>query len=114
MIKITQYRKGLLAEFLAIVILYFKGYRILKHRLKTPVGEIDILARRGDLFVVVEVKYRKIFTQALDSVTAKQRRRLLRAALFVMARYRARQVRCDVFLVGMFWIKHIENAWWQE
>ena len=35
-----------------------KGYRILGFRLKTPPGEIDLLAQRGRTLAVVEVKRR--------------------------------------------------------
>ena len=45
-------------EIVAALILMLKGYRILGFRLKTPEGEIDLLAQRGDVLAVVEVKSR--------------------------------------------------------
>ena len=42
----------------AALYLRAKGYRIIARNLQTPVGEIDIVARRGHLLVFVEVKYR--------------------------------------------------------
>jgi len=42
-------RKGRRAEWLAALALMLKGYRIAAMRYRTPVGEIDIVARKGDL-----------------------------------------------------------------
>jgi putative endonuclease len=60
-----------------------KGYRILGFRLATPLGEIDLLAQRGDILAVVEVKQRATLEAALDAVTWEQRARLRRAAAHI-------------------------------
>ena len=52
----TAYKTGQIAESITAWILRFKGYRIEKRRYRTPVGEIDILASKGGLLVVVESK----------------------------------------------------------
>lgn len=52
------YRRGLRGERLAGLILRFKGYRILARRYRTPVGEIDVIAKRGATVAFVEVKAR--------------------------------------------------------
>ena len=70
------WRRGLLAETLCVVWLRILGYRVLAQRLRTPVGEIDILARRGDVLVVIDVKARRTRAAALDTLTARQRGRL--------------------------------------
>jgi len=57
-----------------------KGYRILGFRFRTPQGEIDILARKGPVVAVVEVKRRTTLEAALDAVSWRQRQRLRRAA----------------------------------
>ena len=49
------FRFGLSAESRAAAYLIAKGYRILFRRFKTPVGEIDIVARRRGVLVFVEV-----------------------------------------------------------
>lgn len=79
-------RRGRMAERLAAIWLRLKGYRILGRNLRTPVGEIDLLARRGTLLVICEVKHRPTLDQALHAVTPRQQMRLTRAAEYVLAR----------------------------
>jgi hypothetical protein len=52
-------RKGRRAELFAALALMLKGYRIVNMRYRTPVGEIDIVARKRDLIAFVEVKARR-------------------------------------------------------
>ena len=52
------WRWGRLAESAAAALLRLKGFRILARGYKVPVGEIDIVARRGRLVLFVEVKAR--------------------------------------------------------
>jgi putative endonuclease len=54
-----------------------KGYQILGFRLKTPQAEIDILARKGPILAVVEVKRRQSSELALMALGSDQRERLL-------------------------------------
>ena len=46
---------GRRGEFWAALFLQLQGYRIIGKRVKTPVGEIDLIARRGDTIAIVEV-----------------------------------------------------------
>ena len=78
--RIKRYRKGLWAEMQAACFLWCKGYRILAWRYKTPVGEIDLVARKKSITVFVEVKARKTRDVGLDSVTASSWQRIARAA----------------------------------
>ncbi len=71
---------GLRAEQAASLFLRLKGYRIVTTRYKTPVGEIDIIARRGTTHVFVEVKGRQKFEDALHSLKPAQQKRIIRAA----------------------------------
>ena len=64
--------QGHAAEWVAAVWLLAKGYQLLGFRLKTPHAEIDILARRGDVLAVVEVKRRATIQAALTAITPKQ------------------------------------------
>lgn len=68
------------AEGIAALYLRLKGFHILARRYKCPVGEIDIVARRGRLLVYVEVKARKSEAAARESISARQQARITRAA----------------------------------
>src|SRR5512132_1023946 len=52
----VAFRLGLSAETRAAAMLLAKGFRIVARRWRSPVGEIDLVARRGRLLVFVEVK----------------------------------------------------------
>jgi len=106
------------AEWLAALWLMGKGYRILGFRLKTPFAEIDLLARRGAVLAVVEVKRRRTLDEALQAVGAAQRERLLRAGANLAGRARdpnGLSVRLDLIaLAPGRWPRHIPGAWGQE
>lgn len=82
----ARYRAGLWSEVAAEALLRLKGYRILGRRFRTPVGEIDLVGRRGNRLAFVEVKSRPTFEEALQSVTEEVQRRVMRAAEWWMAR----------------------------
>lgn len=69
-------RRGRQAEWLAATALRLKGYRIVATRYKTALGEIDLIARRGDLVALVEVKARTTLPACHDAVTATAARRI--------------------------------------
>lgn len=108
-------RSGRRAEVLAALWLMAKGYRILGFRLRTPQGEIDLLARRGGVLAVVEVKIRTRLEAALEAVSPEQRLRLRRAGAQLAARRKALQgvrVRLDLVAVAPGrWPRHIVDAW---
>jgi putative endonuclease len=72
----VAFRLGISAESRAAAFLIAKGFRILARRWKSPVGEIDIIARRRHLLVFVEVKARAKLEDAAWSVTDRQRARI--------------------------------------
>ena len=98
-----------------VVMLWFKGYKILKSRYRNAHGEIDIIAKRGNILVFVEVKARKSQQQAAESITARQRIRIEKSAVGFMSTdpsYASMQVRFDAVLCRPGkWPEHIENAW---
>src|SRR5213083_2213511 len=101
------FRTGISAESRAAALLIAKGFRILARRWKSPVGEIDIIARRRSLLVFVEVKARDKLDDAAWSVTDRQRLRT--AAEAWLARYaddRIRDIRFDAMLVAPGRIPH--------
>lgn len=106
---------GQRAEVLAALALMLKGYRILGFRLKTPQGEIDLLALKAGVLAVVEVKRRTTLEAALEAVRPDQRARLRRAGL-ALARNRPAlaglTVRLDlVALSPGRWPRHAPDAW---
>lgn len=64
-----------------------RGYRILDMRYKTPVGEIDIVAKRGRRIAFIEVKRRASLDDALASVTPRLQDRVARAAALWLRRH---------------------------
>jgi putative endonuclease len=99
----VAFRTGISAESRAAAFLIAKGFRILARRYRTPVGEIDIVARRRKLLVFVEVKAREHFDDAAWSVTDRQRARIIAAAEAWLARYpdkRVQDIRLDAILVA--------------
>jgi putative endonuclease len=95
-------------------LLIAKGYRIAARRWKSPVGEIDIVARRRNLLVFVEVKARVGLDEAAFAVTPHQRRRILAAARAWLARHpddAASAMRFDAILVAPWRMpRHVVGA----
>ena len=73
-------RRGRRGEALAALWLQLKGYRVLARRVRTPAGEIDLVARRGGTLAMVEVKARARVADGLDAASPAARRRIARAA----------------------------------
>ncbi|GAB4358046.1 MAG: YraN family protein [Oricola sp.] len=76
----AAYGLGHRGERFAAWALRLKGFRILARRYRTPSGEIDLIARRGDLVAIVEVKARPTLAEAMDAVTPYALRRIEAAA----------------------------------
>lgn len=74
------FRRGIVSEYVACFYLLFKGYRILALRYKTRHGEIDIIARKGDLTIFVEVKARATVDDAVNAVSAHAAHRIRAAS----------------------------------
>src|SRR6267143_1189787 len=80
-------RRGRVAELICRWHLRLRGWRIVARGWRCPSGEIDILARRGRVLAVIEVKSRPDLATAALSVVPRQRRRIARAAsAFLMTR----------------------------
>ncbi len=113
--KLASYKRGHIAEQLAALYLVCKGYKILKRRYKTPVGEIDLIARRRSTLVLVEVKLRSTEAAALESITPKNQSRVTQAAQYYISANPAcadMDIRFDVIVMGWpFYWRHLDNAW---
>jgi putative endonuclease len=77
-----RHRDGLAAEELAAELLDRCGYEVLAHRWRVHRHEIDLIARRGAIVVFVEVRRRASlrYGSPMESVTARKRQDLARAA----------------------------------
>jgi putative endonuclease len=78
--RVAAFQNGISAESRASAMLLVKGYRILARRYRTPAGEIDIVAKRRNALVFVEVKTRASYEEAVEAVTPQQQRRIVGAA----------------------------------
>jgi putative endonuclease len=78
--RLAAFKLGLSAENRAALWLTAKGYRVLARRWKSPVGEVDLVLKRGRLIVFVEVKARGRVEEAAEAVILRQRRRIVAGA----------------------------------
>lgn len=113
--KRADERAGRRAETVARVLLRLKGYRVLARRFRGLRGEVDLIAQRGAVVAFVEVKWRPTAVLAAESVSPRQRARIVAAAEeFVAARPRLWRhgIRFDAILVapGKF-PRHLVDAW---
>ncbi len=109
-----RYRQGQWAEYIAAAYLISKGHRILARRLKTPVGEIDLIAIRGRRVAFIEVKRRPSQADCEAAITPRLRQRVHRAADLWLAkrpRYQGHDLGFDlVFIVPRSWPIHLRDA----
>jgi putative endonuclease len=93
--------KGRRAETIAAWYLRAKGYRILARRVRTRVGEIDIVARNGNTLVFVEVKARATLDSAIFALHPAALRRIEAASRVLAPHYAGRctTTRIDAVLI---------------
>ena len=107
-------RRGRRGETLAAWFLRLKGWRIVGRRLKTPRGEVDLVARRGRTVAFVEVKWRASPADLDLAIDARRLSRVAAAAEALASRYARNHddLRIDVVLLAPGrWPRHIVNAW---
>ncbi|HVX82700.1 MAG TPA: YraN family protein [Devosiaceae bacterium] len=112
--RLRAERQGRRGEALAALWLGLQFYGILERRFKTPVGEIDLIAARFGTTVFVEVKSRGRGESEAEALAKVDRRRLVRAAEYYLARHpelAAAPLRFDViFLAPKSLPRHLRNA----
>jgi putative endonuclease len=107
-------RGGRRAESLAAWWLRLKGWRILGRRVRTPVGEVDLVARRGRTVAFVEVKARATPGEADLALDEYRLRRVAAAASALAHRYAkpGDDLRVDaVFIIPRRLPRHLVNVW---
>lgn len=117
----STYKRGQWGEWLAGAWYVLQGYRILARRYKTKVGEIDLVAKRWNTLVFIEVKSHQTEESSLNSVTPLQQDRIQRAAQMFVAKnekWQELDFRFDVAIVNWklrpfparFKVRCIKNA----
>jgi putative endonuclease len=106
--------RGVSAERAARVALERDGWQVLGERVRTPAGEIDIVAERDGLLSFVEVKARPTLYEAAFALTERQQRRLLAAGEILLAEnphWGRKGARHDLLLVdSAMRVRRIANA----
>ncbi len=107
-------RRGHRGERLASLALMLKGYRIVAQRYRTRLGEIDLIARRGNLVIFVEVKVRPTLVDAMEAIGRMSERRIEAAADLWLMRQRDHArltLRFDmVAVLPRRWPVHVPNV----
>ena len=113
--RVAAESRGRRSEAIAALWLQLKGYRILARRVRLPVGEVDLIARRGNLVAFVEVKARKTRLEGETAVTPSSWRRISRAAeSWMAARPKLAQLDWRFDLVVILPLKiplHLRDRW---
>lgn len=114
--KKKSYWFGVFAEYYVICLFAIFGYRFLTRRYKTKLGEIDLIFRKGNAIVAVEVKARSDYkTEVGEVVHERQFYRIVNSLKIFLnknEKYSNFDVRVDVVLVYRnLKIRHIKNVW---
>lgn len=107
----TRGRDG---ESAAAWYLRLRGWRILDRRVRTPAGEVDLVAKKGALIAFVEVKTRATVAELDLAIDERRLSRVAAAAEILAPRYATggEDIRIDVLLIAPGrHVRHIENAW---
>lgn len=90
-----------------------RGWTLLARRVRTPAGEVDLIARRPGLVAFVEVKTRASAAELDLAIDALRLTRVAAAAELLAGDYVApgEDMRIDVLLIAPGVVRHIENAW---
>ena len=118
----NSHQIGLQMEDLAARYLEYKGYEVMVRRYKGRLGEIDLIARQGELLIFAEVKYRRDLSQGRPSlaVSPAKQQKIRRTAMQYLAEQGSRAAnpdmacRFDVIELwqenGKYRVHHYKNA----
>jgi putative endonuclease len=107
-------KRGRRGEHIVAWWLRLQGWRIVGERVRTPRGEVDLIARRGKTLAFIEVKSRRSGADLSLAIDHPRLRRVAAAADMLFPRYAkgAENVRIDVILVAPWrWPHHLVNVW---
>lgn len=100
----SEIKLGRKGEDLALVLCREKGFIIVEQNYRTPMGEIDIIAKDGELYVFIEVKTRRgnAYGAPFEAVTQRKREKIKKVALSYMKRFKKEvPARFDVISISM-------------
>ncbi|MBB5686984.1 YraN family protein [Sphingobium boeckii] len=106
--------RGRRGEIIAAWWLRLHGWRILATRAKTRFGEVDLIARRGNMIAFIEVKTRATLAELDIAIDRRRLTRVAAAANLLAARYAPDgvDIRIDVMLIHPWaWPRHLTNVW---
>lgn len=112
--RLAAEKRGRQGERIAAWWLRLKGWSILDRRVRTPAGEIDLVARRGAMVAFIEVKARKTGASLDEAIDERRLNRVAAAAEAVAATYLkpGDDMRIDVMLLAPGRPpRHLENVW---
>jgi putative endonuclease len=112
--RLEAEKRGRRGEAIAAWYLRLLGWRIVGERIKTPRGEVDLIARRGRTIAFVEVKARSKRIDLATAIDGYRLRRVAAAAEILLPRYGkgAENMQIDVILVAPWrWPHHLRNVW---
>lgn len=110
--------RGRRAERWAALWLVLKGYRIVSLREKTASGELDIVARKGRILAIVEVKGRNTLADGVNALTWHQQQRIIRGTSSFSGRrrqYARLDIRYDLIVIRPWRLPfHSRQAFWPD
>jgi len=107
-------QQGRTGETIAAWWLRLHGWRIVGTRIKTRVGEVDLIAKRGGTVAFIEVKSRTTAANLALAIDEHRLKRVAAAANMLAARYGgdADTIRIDVILIRPRRLPvHVKNVW---
>jgi putative endonuclease len=112
--RLAAEQRGRRGESIAAWFLRLKGWRVVAMRVKTPRGEVDLIARRGKTIAFVEVKARRNVRDLATAIDAYRLRRVAAAAEILLPKYgkECENMQIDVIMVAPWrWPHHLPNVW---
>ncbi|PIU55219.1 MAG: YraN family protein [Deltaproteobacteria bacterium CG07_land_8_20_14_0_80_38_7] len=99
----SNINKGNKGEDLACIYLKKNGFRIVDRNIRTPFGEIDIIAKKKDFFHCFEVKSRNTMTfgSPFEAVTINKQTRIRQAAEYYFTYKNKTEARCLFGVIGV-------------
>jgi putative endonuclease len=94
----------MVGEYIAMCLYFLQFYQIIKHRFQTKTGEIDLICKRFNTLVFVEVKSRSWDYDDIICSKTQQNRMMRTAELFLLknSRYKNFALRFDLVLIRPF------------